>query len=148
MPRIKLTEQSHYEFHHKLTVRVTDLNYGAHLGNDALVSLVHEARAHLFWTLGCSEVDLGDGKTGLIMGDLVVNFMQEGFLFDDIVIDSHVGEISRRGFRIFHRMTKAGQLFALAETGIIAFDYKARRVSPLPEEFLTALQAYQQEVLA
>ena len=148
MPRIKLTEQPCYEFHHKLSVRVTDLNYGVHLGNDALVSLIHEARVHLFRALGCSEINLGDDKTGLIMGDLVVNFVQEGFLFDEIVIDSHVGAVSRHGFRIFHRMTKAGQLFALAETGLIAFDYKARRVSPLPEEFLAAVRAYQREVVA
>lgn len=36
---------------HPLTVRVTDMNYGRHLGHDALVSLLHEARMQAFAAL-------------------------------------------------------------------------------------------------
>jgi acyl-CoA thioester hydrolase len=147
MPRIKLAEQSNYEFQHTVTVRVTDLNYGRHLGNDALVSLIHEARAQLLHSLDCSETDLGDHHTGLIMADLVINFVQEGFMFDVLQINSHVGEISSRGFRIFHRITKAGQLLALAETGLVAFDYAKRRSVPIPETFLKALNDYKEQRL-
>jgi acyl-CoA thioesterase FadM len=146
MPRVKLKEQPTYEFHHTLTVRVTDLNYGGHLGNDALVSLIHEARATVMRSLGCSEFDLGDGKTGLIMLDLVINFLQEGFVFDELRIDSHVGEISQRSFRLFHRIMKADQALALAETGVVAFDYAERKPVPIPEAFLSALQQYQSEL--
>lgn len=142
MPRIKLKEQSGYEFQQTVSVRVTDLNYGGHLGNDALVSLIHDARAHLLYLLGCDEFDLGDQRTGLIMTDLIVNFKREGFMFDRLQIDSHVGEVSQKSFRIFHRITKAGDLLALVETGLVAFDYGQRRVVPLPEAFLRALETY------
>ncbi len=143
MPRIKLQEQPAYEFQHSLTIRVTDLNYGAHLGNDSVVTLIHEARARLLHTLDCRELDLGDGQTGIIIGDLVVNFLQEGLIFDEVRIESHVGEISQRSFRIFHRLLKGDKPLALAETGIITFDYTERRAVPVPEEFLAALRAYQ-----
>ena len=144
MPRIKLQEQPAYEFQHSLTIRVTDLNYGAHLGNDSVVTLIHEARARLMHTLGFREIDLGDGRTGIIIADLAVNFLQEGFMFDELQIDSHIGEISQRSFRIFHRMVKEGQPLALAETGIITFDYTERKVVSIPKGFLAALQAYQE----
>jgi acyl-CoA thioester hydrolase len=44
MPRVKLKPLDHYPFSTDITVRTTDLNYGGHLGNDRLLSLIHEAR--------------------------------------------------------------------------------------------------------
>ena len=44
---------------HPLTVRVTDMNYGRHLGHDTLVSLLHEARIQAFAALGLTEWDMG-----------------------------------------------------------------------------------------
>ncbi len=140
MPRVKLSEQPHYEFTHRLTVRVTDLNYGAHLANNAVIELIHEARAQLFRALGFVETNLGDGRTGIIMGDLVVNFKQEGFLFDELTIHSHTDEFSRHGFRLFHKITRDDSLLALVETGLVAFDYAERRTTALPAAFLQALE--------
>jgi acyl-CoA thioesterase FadM len=142
MPRVKLQEQLEYEFRHDLTVRVTDINYGGHLGNDSLVGLIHEARVHLMHDLGCNEDDLGDHKIGLIMADLAVNFVREGFLFDKLRIDSHIGEITHSSFRIFHRVVKVGELIALAETGMIAFNYSDRKIALLPRKFLQILDDF------
>ena len=148
MPRVKLTEQPTYEFSHTLHVRVTDLNYGSHLSNDAVVRLVHEARVHLLRQLGCKELDLGDGQTGFIMGDLAVNFKQEGFLFDELTVQSHVGDITEKSFRLFHRICRNSETLALAETGLVTFDYKARDIVPVPAVFLQALEAYLQTQIA
>lgn len=142
MPRVKLEEQPEYAFSHTVTVRVTDLNYGSHLANSALVELLHEARARLFHQLGCSEVDLGDGHTGIIMADLAINFKAEGFLFETLRIDSHIAELGRKSFRIFQRVRKEEGLVALAETGIVTFDYRVRSPAVVPETFVLALQSY------
>lgn len=139
MPRIKLHEQPRYEFCYEVTLQVRDINYGGHLGNDALVGLLHEARINLLNRLGCSEMDLGDGQTGIIMADLAVNFKEEGFMLDRLQIDSHIGEISQRSFRIFHRITKGGSILALAETGFVAFNYAIRAIAPVPAAFIEAL---------
>lgn len=144
MSRVKLEEQPIYEFSHTVTVRVTDLNYGNHLANDAVVGLISEARVHLLRALGLSEFDLGDGRTGIILADLVVNFKAEGFLFDVLRIDCHIGDISRKSFRIFYRLSKEPQLVALAETGIITFNYAERQTVSIPGPFLQAWANYQQ----
>jgi acyl-CoA thioesterase FadM len=141
MPRVKLEEQPEYEFEHSLSVRVTDLNYGAHLANNAVVELIHEARVRLLHNLGCSEKDLGDGCTGIIMGDLVLNFKHEGFLFDVLTVKSHIGEVSRRGFRIFHKICRDDLTLALAETGLVAFNYEERNIVTIPQPFREALKA-------
>lgn len=143
MPRIRLNEQPNYEFHYTTRLEPRDINYGGHLGNDTLVSLVGTARAHAFHSLGLREDDLGDGHTGIIMSDLVVNFRSEAFMFDEILIDTHIGEFSSTRFRTFHRVTKEGIVVALVETGLRTFDYVGREVAPVPDVFLKALAAQQ-----
>lgn len=143
MPRIKLEEQSQYEFSFPVTLYPRDINYGGHLGNDSLASLIGSARAHMLYSMGLNENDLGDGKTGIIMADLVINFKSEAFIFDDIEIGTHIGEMRSSGFRIFHRVSKNGTVVALAETGIAGFDHGRKKMSPVPESFRKKIEEIQ-----
>jgi len=144
MPRVTLKERSSYEFHYPIKVQVRDLNYAGHLGNDVLIGILQDARANLFNDLGCKELDLGDGKTGIIIADLAVNFKSEGFLFDELRVDSHISEFTEKSFRIYYRImnVKNNSIIALAETGLIAFDYKTREVTKVPEILKRALDQY------
>jgi len=142
MPRIKLQEQLTYEFRYEVTLQVRDINYRSHLSNDALVGLIHEARINLLDGLGFSEMSLGDSQTGIILADLAINFKAEGFMLDKLCLESHVGEITHHGFRIFHRITKGDKILALAETGIVAFNYADRKIAPIPEAFIQAWQCH------
>ncbi len=121
---------------------MNDLNYAGHLGNDALVSLIQEARVSLFHELGYKELDLGDGKTGIIIGDLVINFKAEGFMFDELVIQSQIGEVTEKSMRLFHRMVKKDDntLLALVESGLIAYDYDNRKITSFPSRFIKTLE--------
>ena len=139
MPRKKVAEQAIYEFQFPLQVRPQDVNYGGHLGNDSIISLVGTARAYLFRNLGFSELDLGDKQTGIIITDLAVNYRAEAFLFDELVIETHVGEIESKRFRMFHRVTRQSTLVALAEVGVVAYSYESRKTAPIPAPFLKAL---------
>ena len=136
MARVKLTPLDHYQNIYETAVEVTDINYGNHLGNDALVGIIHRARVHYFQQLGASENNLGDGKTGILLADLIVNYKGESFLFDRLSVESSIGEVRSKGFRMFHRITaKQGRLIALAETGIVAFNYQKGKVAKIPESF-------------
>lgn len=140
MPRVKLEEQSTYEFTFSVTLHPRDINYGGHLGNDSLVILIGSARAQMFHSMGLSEGNLGDGKTGIIMADLVMNYRAEAFIFEKLDIATHVGEIQAGGFRIFHRVSRNDKLIALAEAGVMAFDYTKHRVAHVPQIFLETLR--------
>lgn len=142
MPKIKLAKRNNYEFKYNVILQVTDINYGGHLGNHALVGIIHEARVNMLNILGCSEFDLGDGKTGIIMSDLGVNYLGEGFLFDNLVVYSNIDEISNASFRIFYKVMKKDKIIALAETGIIAFNYNEGHIVEIPQEFLNVLNKY------
>ena len=110
MPRTKLTEQPTYDFCYPITIQPRDINYGGHLGVDSLVSIVWIARAQIFRSAGLSEGNLGDNKTGIIMTDFVTNLKAEGFMFDELEVHTHIGEVTRTGFRFFHKVIRGGIL--------------------------------------
>ena len=139
MPRIELKEQEIYEFQSSIQVRPQDINYAGHMGNDNLISMVGDARARLFHSLGISEMDLGDSKTGIIITDLAVNYRGETFMFDELLIETHLGEFVQKGFRMFHRILKDSKLIALVETSFVAYSYEAKKTVPLPPSFLKRL---------
>jgi len=132
MPRLKLKPLDFYPFSCEIAVRTTDLNYGGHLGNDRLVSLVHEARVAFLAAHGLSELDFGGPS--LILGDAAIVYQAEAYAGDILRFEVAAGEPSGSGFRIFYRVTRPsdGLPVALVENGMACFDYQARRVAPLP----------------
>ena len=139
MGRVKLDMPSVYSFKTELTVRITDINYGGHLGNADVLALMHEARVRFLRSFGYSEVDV-EGY-GTIMLDSVVIYKSQAFAGDILQIEIAAGDFSRIGCDIFYRITKkgTGTEVVLAKTGIAVFDYaNQKRVSP-PEAFVQRL---------
>jgi len=136
MPRIRLKPVPDYPFRIDQSVRVTDLNYGGHLGNDRLLSMVHEARVAFLAEHGLSELDCGG--VSLTMGDAALVYQGEAFAGDILRFEVAAGEASRSGFRIFYRISRPSDNspVALAETGMVCFDYRARKICPMPEPVL------------
>jgi acyl-CoA thioester hydrolase len=133
MARVKLEMPTAYPFRTELTVRITDINYGGHLGNADVLVLMHEARVRFLKSYGYSEVDV-EGY-GTIMLDSVVVYKAQAFAGDVLQIEVAAGEFSRIGCDIFYRITKkeSGVEVALAKTGVSVFDYaNQKRVSPPP----------------
>ena len=134
MPRLQLKPRDSYSFQTELTVRVTDLNYGGHLGNDSLVSLIHEARCRFLASHQWTEMDCGG--VSLILGDAAIVYQGEAFAGDVLRFDVVAGEPGRCGFRLFFRVTRVSDQAAigLVENGMISFDYKTRKIQSLPDE--------------
>ena len=57
-PELKLTFPKHFHFRQLLAVRITDLNYGNHVGNDKVLTFLHEARVRFLNSFGYSEFNL------------------------------------------------------------------------------------------
>jgi len=134
MARIKLDLPDAFPFRTTLTVRVTDLNYGNHLGNDALLGMVHEARVRFLAAMGYSELDV-EG-VGLLMADCAIVYKTQAFLGDRLDISVAAGEFTRVGCDLLYLLEKAdGQEVARVKTGLVFFDYPTQTVRPVPEAF-------------
>ena len=134
MPRIRLKPLDNYPFHTDITVRTTDLNYGGHLGNDRLLSLIHEARVAFLASHRFSEIDCGG--VSLILADVAIAYKGEAFVGDLLRFEVAAGEPTRCGFRLFYRVIRPSdnEIIALVENGMVCFDYKNRKRQNLPEE--------------
>jgi acyl-CoA thioesterase FadM len=123
-----------------IPVRISDINYGNHLGNDALVSILHEARVQWLRSLNFTELNI-DG-VGLIMSELAVQFKSEIFYGDTISITILADKPSPVGFDLYYSLrNRENILVALAKTGMICFDYEKKKVAAIPGYFKTILLA-------
>jgi acyl-CoA thioester hydrolase len=137
MARVKLEIPAHKIFTANIPVRITDINYGNHVGNDALVSIVHEARMQ--WLSINNYTELNIGGAALIMADLAVEYKAESFYGDILNVAISIGEITKISFEIFYEITTTRIdkkiLIANVKTGMVCFDYDAKKVTSVPESF-------------
>ena len=136
MARISLSLPPSLSFSTKIPIRITDLNYGGHVGNDTILSIIHEARVQFLQSLGYTEKNLGG--IGIIMGDVAIVFKNEAFYGDVLTAHVTVTELSKATFDIIYKLEKEadGKTIdvAHAKTGMVCFDYEKRKVTALPEE--------------
>ena len=135
MSRVRLVLPDEFIFKTEISLRVSDINYGGHLGNDAVLSLCHEMRARLFASQGFTELDV-DG-VGILMIDAVIVFRSEAFYGETLVGDVAVCNFSRTGCDLFYLLCAKsdGREVARVKTGIVFLDYDNRRIRPVPQTF-------------
>ncbi len=125
-----------------IRVRIGDINYGNHVGNDAFVSIIHEAR--LQWLQQNSFTEKDAAGAGLIMGDLAIEFKNESVYGEEIVVKIYSGEVSKVSFDLYYQLTternQHNVLLARAKTGMVCFNYQLKKVSPVPAGLLKILQ--------
>jgi len=136
MARIRIGCPEHFSFHCQIPIRITDINYGGHVGNDSLLSLVHEARMQFLRHYGYTEMAIGG--LGLIMADAGIEFKAELFYGETVNVSVGIGEISRIGIDIYYKLEKqSGEktiIVALAKTGMICYNYNEKKIAAVPEE--------------
>ena len=131
--RIELTFPEKIIFTTQLDVRVSDLNYGNHLGNDSILSLVHEARMRFLSDAGYSEMNV-EG-VGLIMADAGIQFKSEAFYGETIHVEIAINDIARVSFDLYYRLKCNERIVAIVKTGMLFFDYENRKIKSVPAGF-------------
>ena len=132
MARISIDLPATFSFSATIPVRITDLNYGGHVGNDTILSIIHEARVQFLKSFGYTEKDIGGA--GLIMSDVVINFKNELFYGNPVIAAVAVKNVSRASFDIVYLLNQGETIIAEAKTGMVCFDYEKRKVIALPDE--------------
>ncbi|MCG3146763.1 MAG: hypothetical protein PCFJNLEI_00197 [Verrucomicrobiae bacterium] len=139
MARVHIDLPATFPFATEIPVRVTDINYGGHLGNDALLGLIHEARCRFFQHYGFKETDVAGA--GILMTDVVITYRKEVFHGEVLRFEVGVMDLQRTSCDIVYRVTRAGEVTAEAKTGIVFFDYQRRKIVRTPPEFAALFPA-------
>ena len=135
MARIKIELPGSFIFSCAIPIRITDLNYGKHVGNDTILSLVHEARMQFLGQWGFTEMQFAGA--GMIMSDVAIEFKNELFYGDVVTAWVKAGEVSKIGFELFYKLEKLPGnkkiLVAIAKTGMICYDYERKKIVSVPD---------------
>ena len=143
--RVQITLPETFLYGIEISVRSSDLNYGAHVGHDRMLTLIQEARVALYRSFGYEDERSFEGPVGQVIADAAVQYKSECFLGNVLYIEIGIGEHGRSGFDMLYRVTNrtTGKEAAIAKTGIVCFDYAKRKVASIPESLARNLKLEQ-----
>ena len=141
MARVIIELPEHFLFTTDIPIYIGHINYGHHLDNAALIGLLSEARVRFFKPLGYTELDV-EG-VGIVVADAAMQYKSEAFHGETLVFQIAPADFNKYGCDLMWRASDkaSGREVARGKTGILFFDYTARRPAPVPEGFRQRTQA-------
>lgn len=143
MNRIKINLPESFAFSTTIQIRITDLNYGGHVGNDSFLSLIHEARQQFLLSHGYKELSIAG--TALIMADVAIEFKKELNHGDTVKISVTATGFDKLGFDLYYKMELINGnetiLAGKAKTGMLCYDYALKKKVTVPEEVIEKFTA-------
>lgn len=135
MARIHIQLPEQFTFATDLTLYQSHLNYGGHLDNALLLTLVSEARVRFFKALGYTELDV-EG-VGILVADAAVQYRSEAFHGEVMVVQMAAADLGPKGCDLVWCMSEQSSQREVArgKTGIVFFDYRSHKVAPMPSAF-------------
>ena len=141
MARIVIDLPERFAFSTELTVYLSHINYGNHLDNALLLTMVSEARLRFLKSLGYTELDV-EG-VGIIVADAAVQYKSEAFHGEVLVAAMTPVDFNKYGCDLVWRLSEkdSGREVARGKTGIVFFDYTSRKMAPVPAAFRQRTEA-------
>lgn len=147
MSRIKIDLPSTFSFQTAIGIRITDINYGGHVGNDTILSLLHEVRVQFLAQHGYSELSFAGA--GLIMADVGIEFKSEVFYGEKLMASVTAAGFSKVSFDLYYKLEKRKGdkmiIVAQAKTGMVCYDYTQKKIVAVPAEAVSRLLSHSVE---
>lgn len=136
MARIRIDLPDRLPFATELAIYHGHINYGGHLDNALLLTLVSEARLRYLKSLGYGELDI-EG-VGIIIADAAVQYRSEAFHGEVMRVAMGFADFHPHGCDLVWRMSEkdSGREVARGKQGIVFFDYRERKKAAVPAGFL------------
>lgn len=141
MSRVSIALPETFQFTTELPVLISQVNSGNHLGNDALISLMNEARVRFTRQQGFLENDVARGLT-MVNADLAVLYQSEAHYGEVLVVSIAAVNFHRCGYDFVYRLTDkdSGRAIAQGKTAHILIDAEARKPISEPPGYLDPLR--------
>jgi len=121
-----------FPFKTSLRVRITDLNYGGHVGNDRFLSFLHELRVQFLGHRNILEVN-SEG-IGLIISHAAIDYLDQAFHGDELDCAVAAANPGASRFDLFYKISRGGDAVLRARTEMACFDYQRQRVCRMPDQ--------------
>lgn len=122
MARVVIDLPEQFDFAIELPIYISHINRGDHLGNDALIGYLNEARIHFMAARGFDEYR--PQGYAFVNSDLAVSYKSEAHYQETLKIEVAAAEFHKYGCDIVYRVTDAasGRLIAEAKSAHLIFD--------------------------
>ncbi len=132
-------------FESSITLRVSDMNYGNHMGNDTVLSLAHEFRVRFLAKYGFNELSFF-GK-GIIMSDSAIQYRAQGFWGQEVTANLWYIPRGSTRFDLYYQLKSKddkGNFYDIAyiKTGQVFFDYETQKVSKPEDNYQEAYKEF------
>jgi 4-hydroxybenzoyl-CoA thioesterase len=103
------------------------------------VSFFHEARVRFLKKFGYTELNV-EG-VGMLVTNLLVNYLTESFYADNITLNIAIGENTRTSLQLIYQAIIQGsdREIARAVTTMTFYDYQKKKVAKIPQNFLSII---------
>jgi acyl-CoA thioesterase FadM len=137
MSRIQFELPDHFIFATDIQIYISHVTQGGHLDNAQLLTLVSEARVRFFKSLGYTEGNVAGYP--IVVGDIVAQYKSEGFHGETMRVSMVPQDYNRYGFDLVYRMEclDSQREVARGKIGIVFIERGTRKVTAVPQEFLT-----------
>lgn len=141
MARIQIELPEKFAFATEIPLLLSHINYGHHLDNALLLTLVTEARARWFNSMGYTELDV-EG-VGIVVADAALQYKSEAFHREIMVVEMTAADFGKYGCDLLWKMSDqaSGREVARGKTGIVFLDYATRKIAPVPPAFRARAEA-------
>lgn len=139
MPRIKFELPESFVFSTELQIYIGHINYGGHLDNAQLLTLVSEARVRFLKSLGYTELDVAG--SAIVVSDHLIQYRSEGFYGETLRISMTPQDFNKYGFDLVYRIDciEKPRELARGKVGIVFVNKETKKVTSVPPEFLAKL---------
>ncbi|TGL57601.1 four helix bundle protein [Leptospira sarikeiensis] len=126
---------SEYFFSTEIPIRKIDLSLDIHVSFASVLDLVMEAHLQFFQYLGYSVTDIHGNS--IIFANASIQYQGELLFKDKVIIDVSLNNLGEKSFDLYFRLSKKNRTekVSLVKIRVLFFDYKERKVVPIPSEF-------------
>ncbi|MFM7646275.1 MAG: thioesterase family protein [Sphingomonadales bacterium] len=136
MSSLKAKLPPRFSFVCEIPLRITDLNYGGHVGNDRVLALLQEARVQFLASKGYSELQIEEA--GLILTKAELELRIELHYGNPITVYVEPENFTSKGFDLFYKLETIingkSATAVLAITTMVCYDYHNKKVISLPHQ--------------
>lgn len=135
MPRILIDLPAELPFFTDIQVYGSHINIAGHVDNALMLTLVSETRQRFLKHLAYRETDV-EG-VGIIVADAAIQYLSEAFQGDVLRFVMTAHEFNKYGCDLVYQAHElsSGREVVRGKTGIVFFDYAARRITTVPPAF-------------
>ena len=136
-----------FHHHYPIQIRFNDIDPLGHVNNAVYFPLFDLGKAKYFETVTDGKVDWK--HVNIVIANVNCNFLAPIFFNEPIEVQTQVTEIGNSSFRVFQRLvnTEDSEVKCTCATIMVGFDVKKQCKAPLNQEWVTALNEFEQRNL-